>query len=352
MPPSQNRFLYADILRIVAMFAVIVLHLASDPWTTYPVKSETWFTLNIINSLVRWCVPVFVMISGMFFLSPKKEMPLKKLYGKYILRILAALIFWGIILQIWDYITDEVPFTANNILQIIYKVIFGIPYYHLWYLYVIVGLYIITPPLRVFTANCTRRQLEYLLLLLFVFGLAEPLVNNLLSATNFAYSFSTIPELSGYAGYYIAGYYFSTYEVNKKIRKIVYIGFPTSILLTIVITYFYSLHIGKADELVYDNLLANTAFPTIAIFIGIKKLFENRNLSERNRARISKISINTFGIYLIHVVFLNLLAKYNVSYFRFSFYITIPITSIVVFGLSYFSTLLIRKIPIINQYIV
>jgi surface polysaccharide O-acyltransferase-like enzyme len=353
MSSNQNRFLYADILRIVAISAVIVLHLASDPWTLNPVNSESWFTLNIISSLVRWCVPVFVMLSGMLFLSPQKEISLKKLYQKNILRLITALVFWGIVLQVMDYTTEGTPFTANNIRLIFYKIIFGIPYYHLWYLYIIIGLYIITPPVRVFIANCTRKQLEYTLLLFLVFGLVEPLVNSLMSkVAQFPYSFSTIQELTGYLGYYIAGYYFSVYDLRKIVRKVVYIGSALSIVFTIVVTYFYSQYTGTADEFVYDNLLVNTAFTAVAVFIGIKSFFTNCILSEKTKRVITSMSVNTFGIYLIHVIFLNLLAEYNVEYFTCSFFITIPFFTVLAFFLSYFSTLLIREIPLMNKYII
>ena len=73
MENSKNRIVYADLLRIIATFAVIVLHVSVSKWYESPIREYNWQMFNIYDSLVRWSVPVFVMISGMFFLNPNKE---------------------------------------------------------------------------------------------------------------------------------------------------------------------------------------------------------------------------------------------------------------------------------------
>ena len=66
---QPQRIAYFDVLRILATFAVIVLHLSAQHWADTDVYSRAWQAFNLYDSAVRWAVPVFVMISGALFLS-------------------------------------------------------------------------------------------------------------------------------------------------------------------------------------------------------------------------------------------------------------------------------------------
>ena len=70
-----GRLAYAELLRVVAMLAVIVLHVSGGWLESLPVGTTDWHALNMWDSLCRWCVPVFVMCSGMFLLDPKRRSP-------------------------------------------------------------------------------------------------------------------------------------------------------------------------------------------------------------------------------------------------------------------------------------
>lgn len=140
MENSKNRIVYADLLRIIATFAVIVLHVSASKWYEAPIREYNWQMFNIYDSLVRWSVPVFVMISGMFFLNPNKEIDFKKLFYKYILRIVLTIIFWGLFYQFSEifakFILHHESITMKKIVVAFAKIPFGPPWYHLyicWY---------------------------------------------------------------------------------------------------------------------------------------------------------------------------------------------------------------------------
>ncbi len=69
---QPQRIAYFDVLRILATFAVIVLHLSAQHWADTDVYSRAWQAFNLYDSAVRWAVPVFVMISGGCF-SPARR---------------------------------------------------------------------------------------------------------------------------------------------------------------------------------------------------------------------------------------------------------------------------------------
>lgn len=88
---KKDRVVYFDYLKIIAALAVIMIHIASENWYTIDVESTKWFCLNFYDSIARFGVPVFVMISGALFLD--KKVKISEIYSKYILRLVIAFIF-------------------------------------------------------------------------------------------------------------------------------------------------------------------------------------------------------------------------------------------------------------------
>ena len=96
----KDRTVYFDYLRVFAAFAVIIIHTAAQNWYSVDVNSFEWQVLNFYDAIVRWGVPVFVMISGSLFLG--KEIPLKKIYAKYILRMAISFIVWSVVYTVFS----------------------------------------------------------------------------------------------------------------------------------------------------------------------------------------------------------------------------------------------------------
>ena len=92
---KHERFAYLDYLRILATFGVVLLHVSAWNWTSATIGGFEWKVLSFYNGLVRWCVPVFVMISGALFLGRKVD--LKKLYINHVLKMWVAFAVWSTI---------------------------------------------------------------------------------------------------------------------------------------------------------------------------------------------------------------------------------------------------------------
>ena len=95
--PAKPRELYAEVLRIIAAFSVVFQHTVTSAWYDIPVRTDEWLTLNFYNSIARFGVGVFIMISGAFMLSPRYAHPPEKILGKNLTRILLLLVFWVVI---------------------------------------------------------------------------------------------------------------------------------------------------------------------------------------------------------------------------------------------------------------
>lgn len=71
-----------DLLRILAAFMVVVIHVSAHNFSDTPTKSIEWLSYNFYDSVVRSAVPIFLMISGAFFLTDRIQSNIKKLYKK------------------------------------------------------------------------------------------------------------------------------------------------------------------------------------------------------------------------------------------------------------------------------
>jgi len=347
---SQTRILSFDILRIIAIFAVIWLHTSSQRfYTSFP--STEWEIRNVYDSMVRWGVPVFVMISGALFLDSNKKLSIKKLYTKNILRIICAFLFWSSIYILYDFLTTNRHITLGGIIGGVVKGPF-----HLWFLKMLLGLYIIAPILKII-AN-TRKIEKYFLLLALIttfilswlFKLLGFLNINLSHILNGFYEKMDINIALGYTGYFMLGHYLKNKTFNSSARKAIYIIGLISWICVIVLTHFKSFHSNRADIFFYDNLSLFTLAEAIAVFTFINHRF--KNYKSKYSPEIIKVSNLTFGVYLIHILIINI--------FHDSFGIDscigwvswgIPVLSIITFTFSLILTWFLNKIPYASRFI-
>jgi surface polysaccharide O-acyltransferase-like enzyme len=354
---KSSRIIYLDILRIIATFAVIILHTAANQWYETPVNTFDWQILNIYDSLVRWCVPIFLMISGVFFLDDTKNISNYNIFHKYIKRILSALIFWGLLYGFVSLITksfiNHIKILPFDIMKIFAKLIFGPPWYHLWFLYLMIGIYILTPLLRVFVSNSNRDDIEYLLVLFFLLGLVIPALNKVFMLINSKYTINfSVIELTGYVGYFFAGYYFSKYEMSKKLKYTIYVFGIISVLITIIITAKYSLFVGKPKGDLYSYLLPTTMFESYAVFLLFKNIFKSVKYSEMFEKVITYLASCTFGVYLVHDFINQAFSIIGLKTTTYNPIIIIPLMSFINIVISFIIISFIKKIPFLNRYII
>lgn len=349
---QENRIVYADVLRIMATFAVIVLHVCARRWGSSFGNYE-WEVLNIYDSLTRWCVPVFIMLSGMLFLNPSHTVTYDKLFKKTIPRILAALFFWGFAYSLYGLRDKVLHEGFSEIVLDIWTIgrnIMGTTiWFHLWFLYAIIGLYLLTPAIRLFVSAAKEKDIRYVLWLFFIFGTCFRVINEF---SPYKINFS-IPELSSYLGYFIAGYYFSTYQLSQTTKYLFFGGGLLSLGFTIYITHFLSHLKGSPNEYFYSYILPNTMIVAYSIFLFIKNI-ENRDhfflsFIYKNKY-LTQLSSYCFGIYLVHDFFREWVSpKIEVNNFHPIF--AVPLISIIIFILSVFVVMVLSKIPVLNKWI-
>ncbi len=300
-PKPRGISLPVDLIRTVAIVLVILLHAAIQPFPITNVMSMSvvvrWWSVNIYDSLACPCVPLFVMLTGVLLLQPHKvEEPLGVFFKKRLSRIGLPVLFWGVVYFAWGYFVNHEALTLNTILQ---GTLSG-PYFQFWYIYLLVGLYLITPLLRVFVAHADRKILGYFMLLWFVGTAVVPLLGLFVS-----YSLnSSVFLLTGWIGYFLLGVYFLDVRLRSRTWfAIMFTGFAWTIVGTYFITYFIG---GTLQYFFYDYLSVNVILASVALFMLLSKIpadyVQKRSLSANRLLRF--ISRSTLAIFLFHVIVL------------------------------------------------
>ena len=339
---SKNRVYYLDMLKIFACFAVIMIHITAANWYTEEISSY-WLVNNTYNALSKWAVPLFVMVSGALFLS--RDIPLKKLFTKYIFRMLVLLFIWGMVYWCFSAGTISLAVLKDSLK----KILSGKVYSHLWYLFMLVGLYLITPVIRGFVKSSDKQTIFYFIALLFAIQIALPYATAKISALDSLIKAFRISPLSEYLLYYLAGYYISTAEIKKWKRIVLYSAALASMTAIVIISDVVSLRQGSPYS-IYGYFSIGTSLTAMALFLLMKQA-EGLLTNPKIRKAISFISPLTFGIYLLHFIVIKTLAKFGINSNMINPVAGAPIASLIVFTVSGVIIYVLTKIPVVKKLV-
>jgi surface polysaccharide O-acyltransferase-like enzyme len=300
---SESRVVYSDVLRILAIFFVILMHVTVIYISEHVINLNTWIPALLYDNISRWCVPVFFMVSGMFLLDPSKaNESTKNFLKKRLVAVLIPFITWNIIYAIYRVSIDPSLGFTNLILMGFGSEI----YYHMWFVYTLIGLYLITPVVRVFTKYATKGQLEYYLISWFVL---TALTSFLTQQFNFNLGFD-LRYITGYLGFFILGYYLKNLILSARILRLVYATGIISLIFAFVGNYLLNYKNLFLKNFIFNDFLSiNIILTSIALFMFVKNLDPKlQSLAVvRKAVRIPNLSRIVFGIYLFHPLVLDFL---------------------------------------------
>lgn len=291
-------------------------------------------------------VPLFIMISGLLHLNPEKKIDQKYFYLNRLRKIIVPILFWAMIYFLWRYYYHGEKINMRIILS---EIITGKVYYHFWFLYMILGLYIFTPYLKVLIKNISFKQTAFLLVLWFSYRLINPVIHSF-TGEYFGIPF---PFMFDYVGYYIAGSFLHQYNIRVK-TKIIFITFCLSLISSIILTYLLIDYKNYTElpRTINSYLSPFIILTTLSFFIIFKRQKHSFILGNKNlKSIIILISNLSFGIYLTHVIFLEvgkrLLFKLELNNY--------PINPFILFLFTLSASILlsmgIKKIPYLKNVI-
>lgn len=328
---EKNNVGWIDALRVIACLMVVFSH-CCDPFVAhFDANREMFLTGVFSGSLVRPCVPLFAMMTAVLLLPIKSGTTINQFYRKRIGRIVPPLVFWSIALPLMAFfyftvVSPNTPnpqlsvsdYTTGTLLQRLYTFVFNFNFdtTPLWYLYMLIGLYIIMPILSSWLVQATQKEIKTLL---YIWGITLVLPYVKMVAPLLGYIgnyghmglfgecdwnvYGTFYYISGFIGYLILAYYLKNYPLNWSWKKMAFICIPmfavgyaiTSIGYVITNSHFPGNYAYL--EILWYFAGINVFMMTFPVFIAIQKL------NTRSRKWLSYAAKLTFGIYLCHFTF-------------------------------------------------
>ncbi|MFA5013797.1 MAG: acyltransferase family protein [Candidatus Paceibacterota bacterium] len=349
MDIQEKRIVYIDVLRFLAIFFIIVIHVVSGyAWNGYG-DNYYWFAANVFWAISAIGVPIFVMISGSLLLSGEKEEPDKMFFQKRILRLFVPFFVWSLV-----YLAYQNRFDINAILGI-----FRAPvYFHLWFVYMIIGIYFMLPLIKiVFNSRLKESFFKYFLLVWFILASVVPFIFKIVQfkTPDIWYLRDNIVLLLGYfvflfLGYFVLGYLLGNTNLKPKTKKCIYCFSAVSFILTLVGTYLLLLKNGKFDPYFYGELAPNIVMMSVGFFVFIKDVDWQKILNERIMGFLKGFSSIAYGIYLSHALFLALILRALVLYPNPL--VQWLLVSVVCLAASYLFCALVSRVKILKKLLV
>lgn len=332
-----------DFLRVIAIAAVVLIHCIAAVQFK-PVESAAWMTTNLLDSFIHWCVPVFVMISGALLINERAYKNTGEFFKKRFSRIAIPLLVWPVFYYLAQVLLFSAPFKPR---QFVTSFFAGNPLFgnHLYFLFLIAGLYAITPMLSAYISRVPRKHLWIAAIVL---CLAAAIWDALIDMKLMKLSLNMFTHGLPFVGYFLLGYLLKDTFLKPKQAKItaaVFIG--TSLLVAAtayVLTSHFDVHKGvRAYSYTYIFVIISS----VAAFLLGRYLYDSsvrrlsKNALERLHVILRDLSAKSFGVYLVHFFIFNYLVhawrldRYSLKEMLFVFPVVMVISWVAVSLLRY-----------------
>ena len=354
---------WPDRLRNLATVMVIGIHVAAPVAHGEGVdfNSSFWWAGNFWNSLTRPAVPLFVMLSGYLLLG--KDYPLPDFLKRRFSRVVIPAIFWMLIYCFYGFMAKGSPATIGEALK---SIVTGPVHYHLWFIYLIIGLYLVYPILRPWVRTASNQDFMYF----FVMWSVGTWIYKALAV------YCQMPigiyfELfTNNCGYFVMGYFLGSrvliygrgamnYEKGTPKQGaeasvvhnssfivprylpwlLIAIGTAGTMLASYCInTFFWD---GHTNVYFYDYLTPNVAISAIGWFLLAKTAFNSSPLLDIER----DFSAASFGIYFAHVLVMDYCGKLGYWHSMAHPIYVGPFLAAMIYLLTFLAIALIRVLP-------
>ena len=356
--PVINRLFWVDLIRIVSVFLVIVVHAgdyALGYWGKFPFRNGAilswWISAAAWNSLARAGVPLLFMASGYLLLQTSDDIPV--FFKKRFVKVFVPLMAWSVFYIWWKGFYAGVPSLLDGSYFTFHYFVTGPVYYTLWFLYVLIGLYLIAPVFRPLARSVTSRESAYILLL---WGVTM-ILSLIARISGWSITLFVQPYISGYLGYFLAGYILGQGNLPR------WSIYASTVAIIVIVTgmsawMYLEVTIGNGDKsFILDYLSLHVCGLSVACFILLKNvgLVLADKFPVKLQTAVSYLAKLSFGTYLVHDIFLYALANrwlgVKINAMSGSPFIGIPLMVSISFVLSLALVTLLQQIPLVRRVV-
>ena len=352
---SGPRKQFLDVLRVLATYAVVLMHVltgATDVTDASIVPEYRSLLLSVMD-LVTWCVPIFLLISGYLFLNPERTLTYPVMIKKYCRRIALAILLFGVPYAASELVVAERTFRIRMIPEALKMTLMGHTWSHMWYLYLILFLYLITPLLKKVLRVLPVWGVAAVMAVIFLGSSVAPFLNKVLDVN----SIPVLPDGGVYFLYYLCGYFFAVREVCVDKGRNVWLTAAVAVLaLGMILSRTLA---GFSIQMAYN-------YPfTVLLAVLLFAAGWNGSI-KKHRIPWQEAGALSFAVYLVHPVYVNLLYKFvkitpftvleqcgvqSVVAGQAVLILLLAAFCLVVLALATATAWVLRKIPVLRKYV-
>ena len=302
---DKERIAYLDVIRIVACVMVVLMH------SPMPDCGAPSLALTGISFVTAPCIGLFFMVSGALLLPTSLSM--KEFYKRRLSKVVFPTLIWTFTYLLVKIINGSITVAMSS-------VVLSIPFSAqgngiLWFMYVLIGLYLITPIISPWLAKASKNEIE-LVLGLWGISLLYPILSRVITVnegnTGILYYFT------GYAGYYILGYYLNHYKPR--------VGIIASLLMILIPIIACGISIHLYQDLDFYRYFWYLSIFVVSMACGWFCLLSK--ISVREVRLLTVASSLSFGIYLSHILIMRSFIWKLCDYLNFGWPLQIVFTII------------------------
>ncbi len=331
-------------VRAFACIAIIGIHTVYASIVLFPdsASENCMLICHTILNCLMWAVPCFLMVTGALLLDRNRSLTYKKLFGKYIGRVLLAIVFWGMMYIIYEMTVEQKPVGIRVFLNDLYEIFAGTSWSHMWYLYCLLGLYLLLPFYKKAAEASTDNDLRYLLAVYLCFLSLLPILHIWDIKCGFYIHTATI-----YPFWLFCGYGMKEGILRKKAEIYWALFIAGTLALVLLSCLRWKNHIDSL-EVFFSYSSVFVVMQAVGIF-GIFLYTNWKGLGWLNRI-LQDIDEYSFGVYLVHMLFVRaILKEIGFNPFEYNIGWSLPCLILIIFLLSYIVVWIMKKIPFLRR---
>lgn len=337
-----------DLVKCLAICAVLMIHCTSSHFSNYVVGANRWLAAAFYGSVSRWAVPAFLLCSGALMNDPERDVSIKRLFSKYLLRLAAAFAFWSVFYEVFRILTRQDPPPLGMLLRnAAENLLYGNAYYHLYYFWLVFALYLALPLTRLVVRYASEQEMRYILTAWFLCGGVIHTFHYFwpINQMRFSLMYFSMPGAFLCSGLGLLGWYMRTHPPKGCAGGILL--FASGLAVTMGATWLRSIRAGVLDQMFLDGFNLFVLMMAAGVFRLCQWIGGRWGRTPRCVVFLSGAS---FCVYLVHPFF----QHYAVPdwFLARPIYWSVPLQILALLVLSLLTYLVLSRVPVVKRWLI
>lgn len=337
-----------DLVKCLAICAVLLIHCSASHFANYGVGSNRWLATAFYGSVSRWAVPAFLLCSGALMNDPGRDVSVRRLFSRYLLRLLAALAAWGVFYELFRMFTLRGSAPLGTLLRgAAENLFYGNTYYHLYYFYFVFALYLTLPLTRLAARFASDGEQRYILAVWFLAGGLLRFLKHFwpISQMQSSLLYFVLPAAAICPGLGLLGWYMRCHPPRSWAEGLGL--FAGGFAVTFLGTWGRSVEAGALDQFYLDGF----GLFVLVMAAGVFRLCQwAAGRWTRLPRAVGFLSAASFCVYLVHPFFQYLAVPDR--FLALPVYWSVPLQAALLLGLSLLAYLGLRRVPVVSRWLI